>query len=227
MSKSDVTQWQNSLKTAGFDPGKIDGDFGPATLRASMDSLVTTPVEPGPAIHELPAEWLPKSTRMERVIAHWTAGSHTVSKTDREHYHFIWSGDGDPVRGDRTVVDNETTSDNVYAAHTKNCNSGSIGVSVACMAGAVEHPFNAGAYPMTKVQWDHMCMGIAQLCQFYNIPVSDKTVLSHAEVEDTLHIDQNGKWDYTRLAWAPELEGAHACGKRLRGDVNRYLNKGV
>lgn len=228
MTKSDVTKWQNSLKSAGFDPGKADGDFGPATLRASMDSLVSAPiVESGAPVHELPAEWLPKSTKMKRVIAHWTAGSHNASATDREHYHFIWTGEGHAVRGEHEVTDNEDTADKDYAAHTKGTNTGSIGVSLACMAGAVENPFNPGIYPMTKVQWDHMCMGIAQLCAFYKIPVSPTTVLSHAEVEKNLGIDQNGKWDYTRLAWAPELKGAKVCGDLMRGDVERYLNKGV
>jgi hypothetical protein len=226
MSKSHVTEWQNALKAAGYNPGTIDGDFGPNSLEASLASLADVPEVPGlPSdLHELPSEWLPYSDKMVRVIAHWTAGSHTVSAVDKEHYHFIWSGDGDPVRGDKPVDANESTSDNDgYAAHTKNCNSGSIGVSVACMLNAVESPFNAGSYPMTKVQWDHMCMGIAQLCSFYGIPVGDETVLSHGEVEDTLGIDQSGKWDYTRLAWAPEIQGAHACGERLRSDVMKYL----
>jgi hypothetical protein len=220
-----VTEWQNALKVNGYDPGVVDGDFGPMTLDASILSLSTTASPAPPSdIHELPTEWLPYSDKMVRVVAHWTAGSHTVSTVDKEHYHFIWSGDGDPVRGDKPVDANESTSDNDgYAAHTKNLNTGSIGVSVACMLNAVESPFNAGSYPMTKVQWDHMCMGIAQLCAFYDIPVTNETVLSHGEVEDTLGVDQSGKWDFTRLAWAPEIQGAHACGERLRSDVERYL----
>jgi hypothetical protein len=76
---------------------------------------------------------------------------------------------------------------------------------------------------MTKEQWDRMCRGIAQLCTFYNIPVTDETVLSHAEVEGTLKIDQNGKWDFTRLPWALDVKGAHACGERMRDDVIGYL----
>jgi hypothetical protein len=228
MSKTHVTEWQDALITMGYDPGAIDGDFGPKTLEASMVSLggPRPPEEPSSDIHELPMEWLPPSDKMVRVIAHWTAGSHTVSKTDKEHYHFIWSGDGDAVRGDKAVDANESTSDNDgYAAHTKNLNSGSIGVSLACMAGAVENPFNPGQYPMTKVQWDHMCMGIAQLCGFYGIPVSDETVLSHGEVEDTLGVSQNGKWDFTKLAWNPSVSGAQACGDLMRSAVQSYLAK--
>jgi hypothetical protein len=77
---------------------------------------------------------------------------------------------------------------------------------------------------MTKVQWDHMCMGIAQLCAYYDIPVTDETVLSHAEVEDTLGVNQDGKWDFTKLAWDSSISGQHACGDRMRADVTRYLN---
>jgi len=227
MSKSHVTEWQNALKAAGYNPGAVDGDFGPNSLSASLDSLKATgvPGAPPPSdIHELPSEWLPPSSKMVRIIAHWTAGSHNVSSVDREHYHFIWSGDGDAVRGDNPVDANESTSDNDgYAAHCKNCNSGSIGVSVACMSGATESPFYSGIYPMTAIQWEHMCAGIAQLCMFYGIAVTSSTVLSHAEVEDTLGIDQSGKWDFTRLSWAPELSGAHACGERLRADVKAAL----
>jgi N-acetyl-anhydromuramyl-L-alanine amidase AmpD len=226
MSKADIKEWQITLQGAGFPPGAIDGDFGPATLKASMASIkdqLPSATEPD-EIHEIPMEWLPKSTKMRRIIAHWTAGSHQASKTDREHYHFIWNGDGKIVKGDRPVTANESTADNDgYAAHTKNCNSGSIGTSVACMAGAKESPFDPGLYPMTKEQWDRMCRGIAQLCTFYNIPVTDETVLSHAEVEGTLKIDQNGKWDFTRLPWALDVKGAHACGERMRDDVIGYL----
>ena len=228
MSKTDIKEWQNALHAAGHPPGAVDGDFGPATLKASLASLEDQSSEKPPVSttpREIPIEWLPASSKMQRIIAHWTAGSHTVSKTDKEHYHFIWNADGDPVRGDRPVTANESTGDNDgYAAHTKNCNTGSIGVSMACMAGAIENPFNAGEYPMTKVQWDHMCMGIAELCEFYNIPVTDSTVLSHGEVEETLDINQDGKWDFTRLAWDLTIQGAHACGERMRSDVSKYLS---
>jgi lipocalin len=227
MSKSHVTEWQNALKAAGFDPGTIDGDFGPSTLSASETALwgTTGPTPPPPSnLHEIPEDWMPASSKMVRIIAHWTAGSHSVSSVDREHYHFIWSGDGDVVRGDNAVTANESTSDaDGYAAHTKNCNSGSIGVSVACMSGATENPFYSGLYPMTAIQWEHMCMGIAQLCEHYGIQVSRTTVLSHGEVQETLGIAQSGKWDYTRLSWAPELVGQRPCGDRLRADVAAHL----
>ncbi|MER8369697.1 hypothetical protein NKH70_28955 [Mesorhizobium sp. M0991] len=36
---------------------------------------------------------------------------------------------------------------------------------------------------------------VAELCKYYRIKVTSKTVLSHAEVESNLGIEQRGKWD--------------------------------
>lgn len=173
----------------------------------------------------LPANWLPKC-KMKRVIAHWSAGGHKVSETDKEHYHIIWGGDGVAVRGEHEISDNVNTSDGDYAVHTRGCNSGSIGVSLACMAGATESPFNSGKFPMTRKQWDAMIEGIAQLCEFYQIPVTAQTVLSHAEVESTLGIKQRGKWDFTRLSFDNSVKGAKACGDKMRAEVLKKLKQG-
>lgn len=32
---------------------------------------------------------------MQRIIIHWSAGAHTVSALDRQHYHYIVDDDGD------------------------------------------------------------------------------------------------------------------------------------
>ena len=170
----------------------------------------------------IPTAWL-SPCAMERVIAHWSAGGHKVSEIDREHYHIIWGGDGVPVRGDHAISDNVSAGDGDYAAHARGCNTGSIGVSLACMAGAIESPFKAGAFPMTARQWDAMVEGIAQLCKFYRIPVTPQTVLSHAEVQRTLGIKQRGKWDFTRLAFDHSVVGARACGDRMRSEVSAKL----
>ena len=77
---------------------------------------------------------------MKRIVCHWTAGQNKVSELDKEHYHFIVDGNGNVVAGDHTPEDNELTTDDDYAAHTRNCNTGAIGVAVAGMAGAVESP---------------------------------------------------------------------------------------
>jgi hypothetical protein len=170
----------------------------------------------------IPSAWLSKCA-MKRVIAHWSAGGHKVSEIDKEHYHIIFDGAGLPYRGDHEISDNVSTGDGDYAAHTRGCNTGSIGVSLACMAGAIESPFRAGQFPMTKAQWDAMIAGIAQLCQFYKIPVTPQTVLSHAEVQGTLGIKQAGKWDFTHLPFDPSVVGAKACGDKMRAEVAAKL----
>ena len=90
---------------------------------------------------------------------------------------------------------------------------------MACMAGAVESPFDPGKFPMTETQWARAMEVIAQLAAFYKIPVTNKTILPHAEVQPNLGIQQNGKWDFKRLAFDPSVVGAKACGDKMRRDV--------
>lgn len=173
-----------------------------------------------------PAPAVPKAAlvpaKMERIVVHWTAGNHKASALDREHYHLLIEGDGTVVQGIPSIALNQRPAKKGYAAHTLNCNSGSIGVSLCCMAGAIEEPFNAGVAPMTKVQWDALPYVLAELCRFYSIPVTPQTVLSHAEVEPTLKIKQRGKWDITRLPFAP-VKGAKAVGEVFRNATAELL----
>lgn len=204
-----------------------DGVWGDDTFSGVMDMLARIPEKNGAkatAIGIIPTAWLQK-VPMKRIIAHWTAGSYTVSSVDRDHYHFIVSGAGEIVKGDHDVSDNVNTADNDYAAHTRGCNSGSIGISLACMAGARESPFDPGSFPMTQVQWNAMIRAISQLCVFYGIQVTPETVLSHAEVQGTLGIKQAGKWDFTRLAFDNSLKGAKACGDRMRMEVKTMVGE--
>lgn len=170
----------------------------------------------------VPASWMP-AAKMQRVIVHWTAGAHKASALDKKHYHIMVEGGGTLVRGDKAIKLNEAPAKKGYAAHTLNCNSGSIGVSVCCMAGAIESPFNAGKHPMTRVQWDAMMAVVADLCTKYKIPVTPETVLSHAEVQGTLGIKQRGKWDIARLAFDPSVKGAKAVGGRMRREVKAAM----
>lgn len=140
---------------------------------------------------------------MERLIIHWSAGTHTVSALDRQHYHYIIDGAGAVHRGDHPVSSNAgPLVAGRYAAHTLNANTGSIGIALAAMVGAVERPFNAGRYPITPAQVDALARLCADLCRDYTIPVTRKTVLTHAEVQPTLGIAQRGKWD---ISWLPGM----------------------
>lgn len=159
---------------------------------------------------------------MKRIIWHWTAGTHTVSKVDRKHYHFIIAGDGTVVHGDLPPEANLSTKDGDYAAHTLNANTGAIGIAVAAMAGARERPFGAGRFPITTQQVNALARLTADLCQRYRIPVTRETVLSHAEVQPTLGIPQRGKWDIT---WLPGMAGPEDAIKT--GDWLRSMTKAL
>lgn len=180
-----------------------------------------------PAVeYVLPAEWKP-AAQMKRIILHWTGGSYVASSLDKACYHFLIEGDLDVIRGRHSIAANNfiagKTSDD-YAAHTKGTNTGSIGVSICSMAGATEKPFKAGKYPLTEEQWQCAAEVIAHLARHYGIAVTDKTVLTHAEVQPNLGIQQNGKWDMNRLPFAPGIIGYKACGDDLRRRVRECLS---
>lgn len=141
---------------------------------------------------------------MKRIIIHWTAGANTPSSLDLSHYHYVIDGEGRVHEGKWPVSANENPVKGKYAAHTLNCNTGSIGVSLAAMAGAVERPFSAGKAPITKAQEEALSALLRTLCKQYGIPVSRQAVLTHAEVEPTLGIKQKGKWD---ICWLPGMSG--------------------
>jgi N-acetyl-anhydromuramyl-L-alanine amidase AmpD len=156
---------------------------------------------------------------MKRIICHWTAGEYKASDHDKECYHILIEKDGNLVRGDLSIADNVSTADEIYAHHTKGCNTKSIGITVCCMANAVERPFNAGLCPMTEQQWELLAEVAAELARRYRIPVTPQTILGHGEVERILNIDQNGKWDPMVLPWNPTMSKVEV-GKLFREQVS-------
>jgi hypothetical protein len=184
-----------------------DGIIGPKT-RAAMAS--TSPPVP-PSV----------KSGLKRVIAHWAVTKYKADTISKQHYHKIYEGDGTEVNGIFRPEANIVCVNGRYAAHTRGCNTGSVGVSCAAMFGAmsVDKP---GSYPITEKQFDAMCAGIARLCAKYGIAVTPKTVLSHAEVETTLGIKQRGKWDIAVLPFAG-LKTAKTCGDEMRRRVSGYL----
>lgn len=170
----------------------------------------------------LNSQWMP-SCSMKRIISHWTAGQHRASGDDRKHYHILVESDGTLIRGVHSIADNVTTADQVYAAHTLGFNTGSIGISACCMAGAVESPFQGGVCPMTKEQWETLAQVAAELCQFYRIPVTPTTVLGHGEVEVNCGKPQKGKWDPLILPWNPGLSRTEV-GTMFRAMVQNIID---
>lgn len=88
------------------------------------------------------------------------------------------------------------------------------------MIGAVEAPFDAGRCPLTRSQWDTLVAALAELCERYDIDVTPRTVLTHAEVQATLGISQRGKRDVAALPFDPSVpRTAAAVGTLMRAQV--------
>ena len=163
---------------------------------------------------------------MKRIIIHWTGGANTASEVDLQHYHRVIDGAGRVHAGKHPISANAgKLVPGQYAAHTLNCNTGSIGVAIAAMAGANERPFSPGKFPITVAQEAALTALLLDLCREYQIPVTRETVLTHAEVQPTLMIAQRGKWDIT---WLPGMDrpGAPlAVGDVLRQRVRDAQGK--
>lgn len=217
-----LNKWQAALNAAGYPCGAADGLWGPRTEAASFRALANAKPVRGGAV---PLAWMPEAV-MSRVHVHWTAGTYLANSTDRQHYHILIEADGLLIRGVPSIDLNQSPLRDGYAAHTLNANGGAIGVTACAMRGAVEKPFNAGDYPMTQAQWDKMVVVVADLCWRYDIPVTPRTVLSHAEVQGTLGIKQRGKWDIAALPFDPTFpKTAPAVGGRLRAAVRAEMTK--
>ena len=171
----------------------------------------------------VPEAWMPEA-RMSRIHIHWTAGAHKANAVDRRSYHILVEGDGNLVRGDCSIKANERGSGMKRASHTLNANTGAIGVSMCCMAGAREVPFSAGRHPLTEPQWSRMVEVVSDLARRYRIPVTPSTVLTHAEVHPILNIRQKNKWDITRIAFDDGVRGFREVGDRLRAEVVARLD---
>ncbi len=172
----------------------------------------------------IPLSWLP-AARARRVILHWTAGGPTPSDLDLGHYHFLVDRRGKVCRGEHTVTDNDVTSDDDYAAHTRGANTGAIGVALCGMAGAVQRPFKPGPYPITRKQWNAALIACADLCRRYGLTPDERSLLMHSEVEECLGIPQRGKWDVDVRTW-PSPGWEHMTpGQELRARVALLLKE--
>lgn len=172
----------------------------------------------------LPKDWTP-DVSMDRIIGHWTGGGHKANSIDRKAYHALVEGDANVVRGIPSIALNSGRIQNGYAAHTLNCNTGSIGVAMCGMAGAVESPYDAGSAPLTREQFMRFVQVVAELCRRYGIPVTPRTVLFHAEVQATLGIRQRNKWDVAVLPFDQSVKGARVIGDYFRSLVSSALGE--
>lgn len=171
----------------------------------------------------VPSDWMPQA-KMKRIHLHWTAGGHTANSTDKKSYHILVQGDGSLVRGDSSIAANAPGGTGKRASHTRNANTGAIGVSLCCMRKAVEKPFSSGPSPMKKAQWSRGLKVLADLAERYRILVTPTTILTHAEVEPNLGIKQKNKWDIVRLSFDDRFKGFRDVGDEMRRGVAALLD---
>jgi hypothetical protein len=221
ISDADLPITLGDLKFEGFEVVEAAKNAnGLWSLKTRKIPEASAQAQPGRTML-VPAEWMP-NCNMKRIICHWTAGAYKAGDHDRECYHLLIEGNGALVRGEHGIDDNVNTRDDNYAAHTLRCNTGSIGISVCCMANAIEAPFNGGPCPMTREQWDLLAQVAAQLAKRYGINVTSKTILGHGEVQEELGIAQKQKWDPMVLPWDPTI-AKREVGKRFRERVSELL----
>jgi N-acetyl-anhydromuramyl-L-alanine amidase AmpD len=161
--------------------------------------------------------------QMARIVLHWTAGTNRASAVDKDHYHVLVEGDGTVVYGNHPIDANAKPAREPRASHTRNLNTGSIGVSLCCMRDAVERPFSAGPSPMTIEQWQVAAEVVAELCAKYQIAVTPRSVLAHGEVQSVLGVPQLQKWDPLVLPWTPTLPRQQVMDQ-FRSSVQQHLD---
>lgn len=206
------TAFQQKLIDHGYSCGPYgaDGYWGPATSGACegwFDDGADLDVEAPPIVlvgDIVPPAWFPDCD-MDYITLHWTAGAYVASDHDKQYYHIIIESDGKLIRGDHPISDNVNVGDDNYAPHTSQANTKNIGISCACMAGAVESPFNAGKYPLTEKQWMTAAKVAAEASVKYGISVNRNKILSHGEWQSNNGVPQSGKWDINKLPWSPGL----------------------
>lgn len=161
--------------------------------------------------------------KLKRIVMHWTAGGNNANHLDRKHYHEVVEGDGKRVKGNLLPEANINTGDGNYAAHTRRLNGGSIGLAMCGMSGAQEVPFKEGAYPILHKQVSAFVEMVAEYADTYDIPITRRTVLTHAEVQPTLGVRQNGKWDITWLPGMRRPGDPIAVGDELRALIDAKM----
>jgi hypothetical protein len=144
---------------------------------------------------------------------------------DLEHYHLLVSADGTLHRGEHPITDNISTADDDYAAHTRGCNTGAIGLAWCGMLDAEQSPLTFGPYPITQLAWNSGLIAAAELCRRYGIETSRRHLLMHCEVEPYLGVIQRGKWDVSVLQHDRGRWETVSPGEEMRRRVAMLLSE--
>jgi len=156
-------------------------------------------------------------TSLNRITIHHTAGTYTPNQTDLKAYHFLVDGDGKIHKGKYKPEDNINCQDGIYARHCGGCNTGNIGIAICAMY--------SKDYPIKRIQIEAACKLAAELCNKYGIRITNKTVLTHAEVGKMLpHSTSAGKIDIINLP-CMAVYGMENVGNVLRNKCQWYKQR--
>lgn len=213
--KFDTRTVQARCAALGFNPGPIDGVTGFRTMGAISEALSA---RKGKVIADLF-----HVSGLHSVIWHWTAGAKGVIDVEEDSYNGLHDTEGFHPGHWPPEAQAKYVSGKHGASHSLNANTGRIGESMDCMAGAQERPFKWGSNPMTWHHVNSMLDRTAMHCMKYDIPVSRYSTLSHAEIQPTLGVRQKNKWDITILPDMSRPGDAIEVGDRLRDMLRERL----
>lgn len=162
---------------------------------------------------------------LKRIVLHWTAGAGSPSAFDRQFYHYLIDAKGNVIKGVFSPEANLDCTDGVYAAHTGDANTGSIGIALCAMAN-FDYATRKTAFPITKIQLEKLFSFTAKLCKKYGIKVNKDTVFTHYEF-GMLHPESTskGKIDIIYLQPYPNVH-KYQIGNFIRAKVNWYIENG-
>ncbi len=190
---------------------------------------------------------------IERMILHWTAGDrdipnggiHIATPEEMFRYHILVEHDEGPTpdpaddeinvlagvpiernTGDlsgRSAAHNDPRKG--YAAHTRGFNTGSLGLSLCGMRGAVDYrpggDVDPGPSPISSRQVEVMIGLIVQFCRIWGYAPTEDRVFTHWEAGALHGRDQGSRWD---IGWIP----GHIFERRDVGPwIRRYASETI
>ncbi len=111
--------------------------------------------------------------RSVKVYLHWSAGHYGQFFED---YHINIDSDGS------IYASTDDLSERL--AHTYHRNTGAVGVSLACCAGATSN--DLGDEPPTTAQIDAMAKVVMVLCDEFGLEINKDNVMTHGEAADNI-----------------------------------------
>lgn len=121
-------------------------------------------------------------SKLSKITIHHPGGGPVPSDYEKTRYHFLATGDGRIIEGDKPPEANLAPLGPDYVRHCGGMNSNNIGVAICGMRDARERPFDKGPSPITWAGINASVRLVADLCETYSIWPTRRTVFLHSEV---------------------------------------------